>query len=352
MSKEKLHTADIAGQLAASLSLNKRVTEDFMKTLIATIEENLLAKDTVKLKGFGTFKLQWNDPRKSVDVNTGDEIIIEGYYKAVFTPDADFKELVNEPYAHLDPILLDDNVEMSKDNKTEDQSVDEATVPLKLFNEQATEIKDILSEINALNGNKEENKKEEEAVVLSEQTIVSDNTTMLKTKKKGLSVLLMFVVGVIIGGALFYMLSYYDLLPELSVKVDINLPDEPVVETPDAVVMSLSDSAQVDTEDVIVMPPVDSLQLLFDEQRVYTEFIATEKVKSGSRLTVISLRHYGVKEFWVYIFEANRDKFSSPDQIVPGTILKIPALNPVLADKDNPRCMDYALKLHDLYLKK
>jgi hypothetical protein len=220
-----------------------------------------------------------------------------------------------------------------------------------LFNEQATEIKDILSEINALNGNKKEDRKEEEEVVLTEQVSKPDDTAVLKTKKKGLSVLLMFVVGVIIGGALFYMLSYYDLLPEFSVKVDVNLSDEPVAESPDAGEMSVRDSAQVDTAEVIEMPPVDSLQLLFDEQRVYTEFIAAEKVKSGSRLTIISLRHYGVKEFWVYIFEANRDKFSSPDQIVPGTVLKIPKLNPVLADKNNPRCMEYALKLHDLYLK-
>jgi len=98
--------------------------------------------------------------------------------------------------------------------------------------------------------------------------------------------------------------------------------------------------------------PVDELQVLFDQPRVYKEFVATEKVIPGSRLTRIAERHYGVKEFWVYIFEANRDLLNSPDDIAVGMQLKIPRLNPKLADADNPRCMEYALKLHDEYVKK
>jgi len=146
------------------------------------------------------------------------------------------------------------------------------------------------------------------------------------------------------------MLSYYNVLPDISVKLDIDLTSKPVDEVKEVIVPQVKDS--VSEEVVAVETPVDSLQLLFDEERVYTEFIATEKVVAGSRLTRISQRHYGVKEFWVYIYEANKDKFITPDQLIPGTTLQIPKLNPVLADKDNPRCMEYALQLHDVYLKK
>ncbi|MEA4981158.1 MAG: HU family DNA-binding protein [Paludibacter sp.] len=392
MSKDKLHTADIAEKLAVGLSLNKRVAEDFMKALVAVIEESLLTNDTVKIKGLGTFKLQWNDPRKSVDVNTGDEIIIEGYYKVAFTPEEEVKALVNEPYAHLEPILLNDDVEES-DGKSVGEQSEETVVPLKLFNEQATEIKDILSEINALNSKPDEVKKagdkedasvqleEVEELIVKEEVVEPiveqkeniaeeikqpeihrDKLSMQdeaakgkkdkKNRKKGSNVLMMFIVGMIIGGALIYMLSYYDLLPDFSVKLNIDLSDESAVADNKGVVVPVVDTVKVDTVSVVDATPVDSLQLLFDEKRVYTEFIASEQVVAGSRLTRIALRHYGVKEFWVYIYEANKDKFTSPDQITPGIVLKIPKLNPVLADKNNPRCMEYALKLHDLYVGK
>ena len=71
---------------------------------------------------------------------------------------------------------------------------------------------------------------------------------------------------------------------------------------------------------------------------------------SGKQIDQNSRRHYGVKEFWVYIYEANREILESPAEIVPGMLLKIP-LKSVLADKDNPRCIEYALKLQEEYLK-
>jgi nucleoid-associated protein YgaU len=97
---------------------------------------------------------------------------------------------------------------------------------------------------------------------------------------------------------------------------------------------------------------VDSLRILFDKPRVYKEFIGSEEVRVGSRLTRISERHYGVKDFWVYIYEANKEKFTSPDEVEPGTILRIPKLDPRIANPKNPGCMEYARELHDKYVKK
>ncbi|MPM76007.1 hypothetical protein SDC9_123002 [bioreactor metagenome] len=348
----------------------------------------------MKLKGLGAFKLQWNEPRKSVDVNTGAEIVIEGYYKVVFTPEDEFKVQVNEPYAHLEPIVLSGVDEVSEKENINDES-EESVAPLKLFNEQATEIKDILSEINALSVKNEETKLfdeekteedaqgEEMAETADDQkseqetgnpekinqpgnessfaSIPPDQNKTAKYKpikasgkrgKRGVNVLLMFVFGMIIGGALIYMLTYYDLLPDFSINIKIGLNDAPVIKPSDSAIVPVVDSVVTDTVKIVDAEPVDTLQRLFDEKRVYTEFIALETVQAGSRLTRIAMRHYGVKEFWVYIYEANKEKFVTPDQIAPGTVLKIPKLNPVLADKNNPRCMEYALKLHDLYVKK
>ena len=96
---------------------------------------------------------------------------------------------------------------------------------------------------------------------------------------------------------------------------------------------------------------VDSLQVLFDNPRVFTEYLGTERIHDGSRLTKISKRYYGSKDFWVYIYEANREHISNPDHISVGTIIKIPKLDSRLIDVSNERCLQKAKELHDIYVK-
>jgi len=98
--------------------------------------------------------------------------------------------------------------------------------------------------------------------------------------------------------------------------------------------------------------PVDSLQLLFDNPRVYKTFIATETVKPNGRLTIMSKKYYGSKDFWVYIYEANKDRIPNPDKISKGTLIHIPKLDSKLIDVANPRCIKKAKELHDIYVKK
>lgn len=434
MSKEKMNAAEIVELLSQQNAVSKKLSDDFLKALLATIEEVLVSQDSVKINGLGTFKLQWNEPRKSVDVNTGAEIVIEGYHKVVFTPDAELKELANEPYAHLQPVLLDDGAEAAE--KSSGEQVDPDQMPLKFFNEQASEIKDILSEINALNDKQEdkteveeievttissseiENPEElivpdalpedaaatavaEEAVnvvpVVEEesqtqieepQVIVKEKDHKFRGKRRALPDEDEFIpekvnkpstsrntgrkldflfVGIMLGGLLVYIMLDFDVFSLMKKYFDEQLIRKEVIQMsgnqfilPEEV---SADNLLTDTtvlqQDTIVQEAVaepaeavDELQVLFDQPRVYKEFIATEKVIPGSRLTRIAERHYGVKEFWVYIFEANRDLLNSPDDIAIGMELKIPKLNPKLADADNPRCMEYALKLHDEYVKK
>ena len=114
MIKEKISSQEIIDMIASKASVSKRAAEEFLKVMIASVEEGLLAGEIVKIKNFGTFKPQWNEPRKSVNVQTGDEIKIAGYYKVVFVPDTALKEQVNEPFAHLEPVELD--VETKKMN--------------------------------------------------------------------------------------------------------------------------------------------------------------------------------------------------------------------------------------------
>ncbi|MFT3754023.1 MAG: hypothetical protein QM800_14480 [Paludibacter sp.] len=120
----------------------------------------------------------------------------------------------------------------------------------------------------------------------------------------------------------------------------------PVTET----VVIPKDTTAIDT--VEAKEPVDSLQLLFDNPRVYNEFIGTEQINAGSRLTIMSKKYYGSKDFWVYIYEANKERIQNPDNIEMGTLIRIPKLDPRLIDASNPRCVEKALELHDKYVKK
>ncbi len=103
--------------------------------------------------------------------------------------------------------------------------------------------------------------------------------------------------------------------------------------------------------DSVAEQPLDSLQILFDTPRVYTEFIASERITSGSRLALISKRYFGHRDFWVYIYEANKERIPNPNEVAIGTLIRIPKIDARLIDANNPRCIEKAKELHDLYVK-
>ncbi|MBQ5379491.1 MAG: OmpA family protein [Paludibacteraceae bacterium] len=56
----------------------------------------------------------------------------------------------------------------------------------------------------------------------------------------------------------------------------------------------------------------------------------TERVRQGSRLAQIARRHYGEPEFWIFIYEANKDKIADPSNLPVGMELIIPDLDQLL----------------------
>ena len=91
---------------------------------------------------------------------------------------------------------------------------------------------------------------------------------------------------------------------------------------------------------------------IFNTPRVYTRFLDTIQMPKDSRLTLISLKYYGHRDFWVYIYEANQSRIPNPNVIVPGTTLYIPKVNGALIDSSNPQAIKYARELHDKFVKK
>ena len=100
----------------------------FVKQIFALIFEVLQDDKYLKIKGLGTFKLISVSDRESVDVNTGERILIEGYDKISFTPESALRDLVNKPFAHFDTVVLNEGVEFGEEEVSEDVVEEEIIV--------------------------------------------------------------------------------------------------------------------------------------------------------------------------------------------------------------------------------
>ena len=106
---------DIAKILASRHKLKGADAERFLQQMVEVINGGLLSDRVVKIKGFGTFKLQAVKDRASVNVNTGERVVIEGHDKVTFTPDSVMKEIINKPFAQFETVVIDDDSPLLKE---------------------------------------------------------------------------------------------------------------------------------------------------------------------------------------------------------------------------------------------
>lgn len=106
----KIAFPELVELLAAATNSSKRLSELFLKELFATISQALIDGESVKVKGIGVFKLTKVSERKSVDVNTGEEIAIPSHNKLTFVPDKGLAEEINKPFAQFETTVLSDEV--------------------------------------------------------------------------------------------------------------------------------------------------------------------------------------------------------------------------------------------------
>ena len=132
MSKNSLTV--LAQKLAEKTGISQQDAELFIRKMFDVVNEGLQADKQVKMKWLGTFKVTSVKDRESVDVNTGERIVIEGRDKISFTPDTILKEIINKPFAQFETVVVNDGVEFDEiDRKfeadeqlAENQQMDEA----------------------------------------------------------------------------------------------------------------------------------------------------------------------------------------------------------------------------------
>lgn len=132
MSKNSLTV--LAQKLAEKTGISQQDAELFIRKMFDVVNEGLQADKQVKMKWLGTFKVTSVKDRESVDVNTGERIVIEGRDKISFTPDTILKEIINKPFAQFETVVVNDGVEFdeidrkfeAEEQLAENQQMDEA----------------------------------------------------------------------------------------------------------------------------------------------------------------------------------------------------------------------------------
>lgn len=129
----KISLSDLAQRLAEKSGISLQDAELFIRKMFDVANEGLQSDKLVKMKWLGTFKVMAVKDRESVDVNTGERIIIEGRDKISFTPDNILKEIVNKPFAQFETVVVNDGVDFDEidrkfENAEEDGSVFDSTL--------------------------------------------------------------------------------------------------------------------------------------------------------------------------------------------------------------------------------
>ncbi len=267
----------------------------------------------------------------------------------------------------VDKAEIVDVVEEEEKAKVVEEEVKEEVIEIvEQEQEQETES---LDDIKIAEEAEEERLRREESLRKVVEAVNDENSNGGKIKLKWLWVILLFVLLSVLVFLILY--SYTDILDKYIKGGEVVSDNKELVDTDldsnltenltDSVIQIEADADdRVEANEIEMVSDYDTkapeaetaapITSVFDEKRNYSDIITTVTVEPGSRLTLISLKYYGSKDYWVYIYEANRDILTTPNNIEIGMHLRIPRLNPLLIDKKNSATIVYAKSLQDLYL--
>ena len=133
---------ELASVLSERKKLNKKEASNFVNELFNLIQEGLEKDRLVKIKGLGTFKIIEVDDRESVNVNTGERVLIEGHDKISFTPDALMKELVNKPFSQFETVVLNEGVDFADMSEETTERQNKVTIEEPVVKEIPVSVED------------------------------------------------------------------------------------------------------------------------------------------------------------------------------------------------------------------
>lgn len=352
----RLTIQDLAGLLAEYTGKDKNSSERFLREFIAVVSEGVYTDKLVKVKGIGTFKIIPVEKRESIHVNTGERFVIPEHYKFSFLPDKELRELVNKPFSFFETTELRENVDFTDMDvvldepdikETEDESIEEMIPEEKhlpeeepvVFSEEGSAVPPeedpvVFSEEEPAGQPEDEGMNTLEPVVdersdssgpdsPSEEVETGPDAERKKPRTKRIAVVSMFVFLLMLFNIGLYLnRAYFFKKGKEPLRIDTVFPKGETVATeavPDTtIVFANEDSSQTVGETTVENPEVEP-------EAVSPKIIARVKIEPGSRLTLISLKYYGSKLFWVYLYEYNRAVITDPNNVPIGTVIEVPA---------------------------
>ena len=142
---EKLNFHDLVGLLSEKAGITKKDAENFLRDFFDLTTNALLEDKQVKIKNLGTFKIVDVSDRESVDVRTGERVVIPSHSKIGFAPDSTLSKIINEPFAMFEPVEVEGEIteEISNIENPEDIAVTpvETVIPdnVPIIEEKPTE---------------------------------------------------------------------------------------------------------------------------------------------------------------------------------------------------------------------
>lgn len=348
---EKKNLSDLIDALQA-LSPEARESNDlFVKTFFRTIVKGLEKDKYVKVKGFGTFKVISVSPRESVDINSGERIEIKGHSKITFTPDAEVREAVNSPFAHLQSVVINEGTDISQMDATDNEVIDKIHRGIQKERDEVSVEEDSTKKAEEISDNVDEQDSKEDVVAedsqeqesVSENTVSGEENTNTENeedvdeeeditnkernyKKKFVAAI---IVTAILGFAVGFVVAEY-AIPNLRSQ---DKAATSIVKTTKKVVKSNTAIRTLKTDTAVakvkkqenVKAPIMPVQKGDGYAIVGTKTI--HELKAGENITRLAKQIYGSKELVKYIIRFN--SIENPDLIPLGTKLKIPELQPI-----------------------
>lgn len=388
---QKITFPELIDLLAQKQRCSKREAENFLRELMTLMTETVSSGESLRINSLGVFKPVWVEERVSVNVQTGEPYTIPGHYKLTFTPVKAVREAVNEPFSCFVVEVLPDDApcievpqisdEMPKNEEevetdnieaqdeqpvvedvllpetvNEEASAEEPKCVDECVVEQSAEVAEeeplavdmeVAVEEPCVEETPEVSKPEDldcqpepEAVVATDETAEKFDETVKKAYRKGLW------IGLCVALVLFLLLAlgyYFYRTSYQSVAADMPVVHHGLV---------ADTIAMVDTDTLAVVEPLDTLAVAVEPVNVAevvddTSAVVKETVNRGVFLTNISLKHYGHKAFWVYIYEENKDIIPNPDNVAAGMVVVIPPAEKYAINAADTVAINKALKIAD-----
>ena len=173
----KVSVNEIATKLIDSKGLSKKQAASFVNDMFDIIQKGLESDKAAKVKGLGTFKIISVDDRESINVNTGERVLIEGHSKITFTPDPVMKELVNKPFSQFETVVLKDGVDF--DYMIEEKEAEKMEEKVEEADASTAPLVDFFAESDVVN--KQPFDLQDEPLDSKEEPLVEEQKAIIKT---------------------------------------------------------------------------------------------------------------------------------------------------------------------------